>query len=431
MENGYDARGAVCVASRIILDSDTVLSPGAVAISGGIVIAAGSRRDVERSLPAGFERLEFPGGSVFPGLVNAHTHLQIPRLPPPAGDPLPGFVDWILRVIAWKRAAPPEEFRRNFAVAAAEALAAGTTSVGEISGPDVAVYRECPLRARVFVEGIGFAPAVSVAVLSAVEAALGRLEECAVESEEMVAPGVSPHTLYTVGPALLRLLGDLAARKGIPACLHLAESPAEMEFLATGCGDVATRLFPAVGKDVSWFRGIGMPLPEYLRKAGFLRKGLLLAHNVHLSREEIEALFQGGAGFVLCPRSNAVHGNGSPDVTHFVDAGIPFALGTDSLGSVPDLSIWEEMRAARSLYRGKLTDGELCRVLFRAATENGSALLSLPGGTLRPGDPADFVVADDAGGRENGGSIRNLVDRTGRENILLTVVGGSRRWERA
>jgi cytosine/adenosine deaminase-related metal-dependent hydrolase len=98
---------------------------------------------------------------------------------------------------------------------------------------------------------------------------------------------------------------------------------------------------------------------------------------------------------------------------------------------VPDLSIWEEMRAARSLYRGKLTDGELCRVLFRAATENGSAVLSLPGGTLRPGDPADFVVADDAGGRENGGSIRNLVDRTGRENILLTVVGGSRRWERA
>ncbi len=431
MENGDDTRGAACIASRIFLDSDTVLSPGAVAISGGIVIAAGSQRDVERSLPAGFERLEFPGGAILPGLVNAHTHLQIPRLSPPAGDPLPGFVDWILRVIAWKRAAPPEEFRKNFGAAAAEALAAGTTSVGEISGPDMAVYRGCPLRARVFVEGIGFAPAVSVAVLSAVEAALARLEEWAVESEEMVAPGVSPHTLYSVGPALLRLLGDLAARKGIPACLHLAESPAEMEFLATGGGDVATRLYPAVGKDVSWFRGIGMPLPEYLGKAGFLRKGLLLVHNVHLSREEIVALFQGGAGFVLCPRSNACHGNGSPDVTYFVDAGIPFALGTDSLGSVPDLSIWEEMRAARSLYRGKLTDGALCRTLFRAATENGSASLYLPGGTLRPGDPADFVVADDAGGREDGGSIRNLVDRTGRENILLTVVGGSRRWERA
>jgi cytosine/adenosine deaminase-related metal-dependent hydrolase len=93
--------------------------------------------------------------------------------------------------------------------------------------------------------------------------------------------------------------------------------------------------------------------------------------------------------------------------------------------------MWEEMRAARSLYRGKLTDRELCRALFRAATENGSAALSLPGGALRPGDPADFVVMDDAGGEGAEDSIRNLVDRAGKRNIRLTVVGGSRRWERA
>ena len=68
----------------------------------------------------------------------------------------------------------------------------------------------------------------------------------------MTVPGVSPHTLYTVGPALLKLLGDLARTKHLPACLHLAESAAEMEFLSSGGGDIAKRLYPAVGKDVSW-----------------------------------------------------------------------------------------------------------------------------------------------------------------------------------
>jgi cytosine/adenosine deaminase-related metal-dependent hydrolase len=419
------------VASRVFLGPDAVLSPGAVSVSAGAVIAAGSPRDVERSLPSGFERIEFPGGAILPGLVNAHTHLQIPRLPLPSGASPPAFVDWILHVIAWKRAAPPGEYRRNFEEAAAGALAAGTTSLGEICGPDASVYRDCPLRARVFAEGIGFAPEVAGPVLSTVEASIERLEVAANETGGRIAPGVSPHTLYTVGPALLGLLGGLAARKEIPACLHLAESPAEMEFLSTGGGDVADRLYPAVGKDVSWFRGIGMSIPRYLGNVGLLRKGLLLVHNVHLSREEIDALHRGGGRFVLCPRSNAAHGNGSPDVTRFVDAGIPFALGTDSLGSVPDLSVWEEMRAARSLYRGMLPEGELCRALFRAVTRNGSEALSLPGGALLPGFPADFVVADDAGGEGADASIRNLLDRTGAGNVRLTVVGGRRLWESA
>jgi cytosine/adenosine deaminase-related metal-dependent hydrolase len=154
-----------------------------------------------------------------------------------------------------------------------------------------------------------------------------------------------------------------------------------------------------------------------------LREGLLLAHNVHLARPEIDALREGGARFVLCPRSNAAHGNGAPDVTHFVDAGIPFSLGTDSLGSVPDLSPWAEIRVARSLYGGRKRDAGLCRELFRAATENGAAALGLPGGILAPGAPADLAVVDDPGG-EGDVLCRNLIERTERENVRLTVVAG-------
>jgi cytosine/adenosine deaminase-related metal-dependent hydrolase len=360
-----------------------------------------------------------------PGLVNAHVHLQIPRFTDDAGAPLPistSFVDWILRVIAWKRGAEPASLSGNFRSAAAEALSFGTTTVGEIAGPDLSAYDGCPLRARVFSEGIGFAPAVASEVLALVGASIDRLEEISA-GNPLVRAGVSPHTLYTVGESLLRSLADLAAAKGLPACLHLAETPQEMEFLANGGGEIATRLYPAVGKDVSWFRGLGRTIPTYLAEAGILREGVLLVHTVHLTRPEIDALYAGGACFVLCPRSNAAHGNGSPDVTHFVDAKIPFALGTDSLGSVPDLSPWEEMRGARSLYKGKKKDAVLCRELFRACTEHGAAALGLPGGILAPGAPADFTVVDDRGG-DGDRFFRELVEKTDRASVRLTVVAG-------
>ncbi|OYV95904.1 MAG: hypothetical protein B7Z62_09195 [Deltaproteobacteria bacterium 37-65-8] len=363
-------QGVVYVASRLVVEAGATFSPGAVAVADGNVLLAGPKADVLRAAPAGFPRMEFPGEVILPGLVNAHVHLQIPRFTDPAGMPLPippSFVDWILRVIAWRLGATQASFAGNLRSAAAEALSFGTTTVGEIAGPDLSAYGGCPLRARVFAEGIGFAPHVANEVLGIVEAAIDRLETTAA-SNPLVLPGVSPHTLYTVGENLLRSLADLAAARGLPACIHLAESVPEMAFLADGGGEIASRLYPAVGKDVSWFGGLGRTIPAYLAETGILREGVLLVHTVHLARPEIDALRAGGARFVLCPRSNASHGNGAPDITHFVDAKIPFALGTDSLGSVPDLSPWEEMRAARSLYKGRKKDAALCRDLFRAAT---------------------------------------------------------------
>jgi 5-methylthioadenosine/S-adenosylhomocysteine deaminase len=110
-----------------------------------------------------------------------------------------------------------------------------------------------------------------------------------------------------------------------------------------------------------------------------------------------------------------------------VDAGIPFALGTDSLGSVATLDMWEEMRAAAGLYRGELPGEEFCRFLFRAATENGARALRLPSGTLSPGAPADFVAIDDPGGEAAGRTFSRLVDRGEAKDVRLTVIAGERK----
>lgn len=426
------ARGTVYVASCLVPDSSKSFSPGAVAVADSVVVATGSPGDVERRIPAGFDRRDFPGLAIVPGLVNAHSHLSIPRLAGREGTLSSfshSFMDWILRVIEWKRNAHPGEFRRNVEAAAREAVSGGTTAVGEIAGPDITAYASLSLRSRVFVEGIGFHSEVAGIVLSSVEEALGRIEGFS-RTGGRIAPGISPHTLYTCGPGLLRSLAQLGERLRIPLALHLAESPAETAFLASGEGEVATRLYPAVGKDVSFFRGLGEPVPAYLRKAGILRDGLVLVHNVHLARREIDDLRAGGASFVLCPRSNEEHRNGSPDVTHFLETGIPVALGTDSLGSVATMSMWEEMRAAAGLYRGDLPREEVGRALFRAATENGARALGLSSGRLLPGAPADFAVVDLPGGRNGEGLCSRLVDRGEAKHVRLTVIAGERMHER-
>jgi len=220
MKSAPDRQQAVVyVASRLVVDAGAVFSPGAVAVADGSILLAGPKADVLRAAPAGFPRMEFPGAAIVPGLVNAHVHLQIPRFTDPAGMALTipsSFVDWILRVIAWKRGAEPASLAGIFRSATTEALSFGTTTVGEIAGPDLSAYDGCPLRARVFAEGIGFAPAVASEVLALVAAAIDRLEKISVENP-LVRAGVSPHTLYTVGERLLRSLAELAAVKGLPA----------------------------------------------------------------------------------------------------------------------------------------------------------------------------------------------------------------------
>ena len=121
MKSAPDRRqGAVYSASRLVAGAGAIFSPGAVAVADGNVLLAGPKADVLRAAPAGFPRMEFPGAAILPGLVNAHTHLQIPRFTGDSGVPLPvppSFVDWILRVIAWKRGAEPASFASNFAAA--------------------------------------------------------------------------------------------------------------------------------------------------------------------------------------------------------------------------------------------------------------------------------------------------------------------------
>src|SRR5690242_3008374 len=117
--------------------ADWVLPIGAPPIRGGIIAVDGDRvasvSSSTRALTTGV--IELGQVAVLPGLVNAHTHLELSylrgRIPPAAS-----FVEWIRGVIGTRRLYPdpraPEIIGAVHA-AIAEAVDAGTVLVGDIT----------------------------------------------------------------------------------------------------------------------------------------------------------------------------------------------------------------------------------------------------------------------------------------------------------
>jgi cytosine/adenosine deaminase-related metal-dependent hydrolase len=92
----------------------------------------------------------------------------------------------------------------------------------------------------------------------------------------------------------------------------------------------------------SWTKPACDPV-EYLDRLGYLVPGCLVVHGVHLSDEALARLRERRAVLVTCPRSNVWVGAGSPPAARFYGAGVPVAIGTDSLASAPTLNLFDEL----------------------------------------------------------------------------------------
>jgi cytosine/adenosine deaminase-related metal-dependent hydrolase len=93
---------------------------------------------------------------------------------------------------------------------------------------------------------------------------------------------------------------------------------------------------------------------------------------------------------VLCPRSNEKLGCGVAPVEQFLCQSINLALGTDSLSSNENLSIWDEMEATNRIYADYLSPVQIVAM----ATINGAMAIGQADevGALKPGAGAHFLV---------------------------------------
>jgi aminodeoxyfutalosine deaminase len=284
--------------------------------------------------------------AVLPGLVNAHTHLELSHLHKTI-PPTSRFVDWIRQIITLRQDYPdPADSRIVGAAreAITQARAAGTALIGDISNTLIAhpLLVEADLPAVVFYELLGFNRTDVDRAVADARAALARLSPAA-----HVKTTLAAHAPYSVSQDLLQAIrAELDERNEESSSIHLGESAEEVQFLRDGTGPLREQL-EAMGRWVPDWQPPACTPVEYLDRLGFLGRRILVVHGVHLTGSELDRLRALNATVVSCPRSNEYVGVGLPPLDAFYAMGVNVAFGTDSLASVDDLNVFAELAVAR------------------------------------------------------------------------------------
>jgi aminodeoxyfutalosine deaminase len=405
----------IYTASHVLPVSSPPIPGGGIAVQNGLIVAVGPV--AELPVAPGAKVTDLPGCVIVPGLVNAHTHLELTHFPAwkvrKDLDYLPKtYVAWIQQVMKIRRALAPGELEHSVREGLRLCVESGTTSVGEILSDFslVPLYASSPLSGRLFLEAIGHDP-VQCGIL------LERLEATLLGLEGRMLPGVSPHTPHTVSGQLFQGVQELCRRLAVPKAVHLSESLEEVSFMFDSSGPIAELLYPMA----RWEGYLPGPLratsASYLDGLGVLDGATLAVHAVHVTPADVALLKQRGVSVVLCPRSNDRLNVGCAPHHLLKGAGIPLALGTDSLASNDSLSLWDEMRYLQE----SVPDAFSAEELLAMATLGGARALGMEdvAGSLEPGKRGDFLVFSGCDTRPGKSLCAGILERGRLEQVYI------------
>jgi 5-methylthioadenosine/S-adenosylhomocysteine deaminase len=354
------------------------LRDAAVVVRDSVIVDVGPRERIDRAWVA---KASVPGEGrvLMPGLVNGHTHTAMTLFR--------GMVD-DLDLMTWLnhyvfpmegRFVTPEFVRTGSELACWEMIRSGTTTfVDMYFYPDeiAGVVDRCGLRAVIGAPHIDYpSPGFTGWDDSFAAAAdfVGRWQG----KHPRITPAFAPHAPYTVTAEHLQATVEKATELKAVVTMHLAEAPAETEFIAAEYGTSPVR----------HVAGLGMyQLP------------LIAAHMVQLSAEDIALTAEAGVGAIHNPTSNMKLGAGISPAPAMLAAGVNVGLGTDGAASNNDLDLWEEVRMAALLH--KVASGDPTAMpasqALAMATRLGAAAIHMGSvvGQLKVGMQADMIQLD-------------------------------------
>ncbi len=385
------------------------ISHGALVINNGKIIAVGLASEIIKQYRS-HKTFDLGHSIILPGLVNIHTHLELPKMNLKGNRT--GYASWVLALLRSKRGIKTEQYR----IAAEEniqtLIKTGTTTVADIcsQGMSPQVLRKSGMRSVIFFEQISMKPGakLDLAGLPLEKSFCTGLSRC----------GISPHTPHTVSEQALKSLHYFARRNKLPLSMHVAETKDELLLLQRKPGGL-DRLYAAAGWSRSWAPRAGSSF-RYLRRLGVLDGQFLAVHSVQVDRRDLRIIKNSGVGIAHCPRSNDALDVGVMPLKTMLDLGIPVGIGTDSLASVPTLSLWDEMRFA---LREHKKSGVTAQDILNMATLGGAKALGMEDriGSLKPGKLADFIAVP-LPKRNTGDLYSDLLRET--KSCIMTMVNG-------
>ncbi len=362
-------------AARVIADALVVTQdPARRILRADVRIDDGRFSHVGPHAPReGAEVVDGHGFALVPGFVNAHTHVAMAPLRGVADDrDLAGFLETLFAVDARRTEADVGAGAR---AGIAEMLLGGTTSF-----LDLYYFEDAIARA---VEELGIRGFLGWAVLDAdkttqhgrpLDNAAGFLARWA--GHALVTPLVAPQGVYVCDRETWLGARELAARHRTFCHFHLSETRREVHEHQAKTGR----------RPVDW-----------LAEIGFLAPGMVAAHAVWLTGQEIDRLGRGGVGVAHCASSNMILASGGiAPIVELRAAGARVGLGTDSVASNNSLSMLREMHVAGLAQKNHRWDATsvTAQTLLDLATVEGAALVGRAAdlGSIEVGKRADFSL---------------------------------------
>ena len=309
--------------------------PGAVAVSGDIIVAVGPDAEIISAYSAD-ETIDCGGKVLMPGLVNAHTHVPMTLLRGLADD---------LRLDVWlmgymlpveREFVSPEFVRLGTQLACAEQIRSGVTTFNDM------YYFEDHIAQATANAGLRAVCGQTVMKYPAPDApafedslAMAREFIQKWKGHTLIVPSVAPHAPYSCTPEILRATAELAKEFDVPLHIHISETAFEVANMRNENE---------------------MPVVPYVKKQGLLETKLIAAHCVHIDAGEIRTLQHANAGVSHNPSSNLKLASGFAPVQKMLEVGLNVGIGTDGPASNNDLDMFEEVRLASFVAKASSND---------------------------------------------------------------------------
>ncbi len=193
---------------------------------------------------------------------------------------------------------------------------------------------------------------------------------------DRISFSIGPHAIYTVSGKLLQWVDDFAKEHDVLIQMHLAETEEEVQ---------------------NSIRDFGYTPVRYLHHLGVLSPRLLIAHGIHVDKEEIKMLADAGVAVAHNPASNMKLASGMKFMfDEMREAGVRVGLGTDGCASSNNLDMIEAMKLASLLGTVWRKDPEAVSAedIFQSATADGAAIARLKAGRIEKGFLADLSLVD-------------------------------------
>ncbi|HKV34142.1 MAG TPA: amidohydrolase [Pyrinomonadaceae bacterium] len=352
-----------------------IIDDGGIAVSGGRIVAIGSRAEIERGFTSR-QRVSAVGRVLTPGLINGHTHIPMVLFRGLADDL--DLQEWLTKYIFPAEAKNvTEDFVRVGArLGLAEMIRGGTTTYCDMYYFEDAIADET---AKAGVRGVLGETVIDfpVADNKTNEQAMAYVERFVArwKGHDLIVAAIAPHAPYTVSEEHLKAVRAFSDRTGAPIVTHIAETKREVDDLvkSKGASPVA-----------------------YLDRLGFLNQRVIAAHMVWPLDADIAILQRNGVGVVHNPQSNMKLAAGVAPVPRMLNDGVLLGLGTDGAASNNDLNMWEEMDTVAKLHKVFTGDPKVisAQQAFELATIRGAQALHLEKeiGSLEVGKRADFLI---------------------------------------